>query len=132
MVRNWRVFGALVVVLGMLHPSTAGAYEVWVTNQAVNKVQILDGQSLKVLAEVPGADKPHNVTFSPDFKTAYVASVGSNDFTVIDAATRKPIKTVPAGKTAHHVAVAHVGGPSILGEDRHGRVLADLDGGEAL
>ncbi|HZX60314.1 MAG TPA: hypothetical protein VFF51_01065, partial [Candidatus Methylomirabilis sp.] len=94
MARDWRVFGALVLVLLILLPSYAAAYEVWVTNQSENKVQILDGQSLKILAEVPVASKPHNVAFSPDFKTAYVASVGSNDFTVIDTAARKPIKSV--------------------------------------
>ncbi|MGH7430873.1 MAG: hypothetical protein ACREI5_03520, partial [Candidatus Methylomirabilales bacterium] len=65
--------------------SSTRSYEVWVTNQSENKVQILDGQSVKVIAEIPVASKPHNVTFSPDFKTAYIASVGSNDFTVIDA-----------------------------------------------
>ncbi len=35
-----------------------------------------------------------------------MANIRSNDFTVIDAVSRKPVRTVPAGKLAHHVAVS--------------------------
>src|SRR5574341_826061 len=96
--------GAGLVFLFVGAPVGADAYEVWVTNQGLNKVQVIDGDSLKVVGEISAGTKPHNVTFSRDFKRAYVANVGSN--TVIDATTRQAVKTVPAGKTAHHVAVS--------------------------
>jgi YVTN family beta-propeller protein len=82
------------------------SYEVWVTNQETNKIQIIDGQTLKVIAEIAGRTRPHNITFSPDYKTAYVANVGSGDVTVVDAAARKVIGTIPSGKRAHHVGVS--------------------------
>ena len=100
----WAGAGLVFLLVGT--PVGADAYEVWVTNQGLNKVQVIDGDSLKIIGEISAGTKPHNVTFSRDFKRAYVANVGSNNVTVIDATTRQAVKTVPAGKTAHHVAVS--------------------------
>ncbi|MGH7406724.1 MAG: cytochrome D1 domain-containing protein [Candidatus Methylomirabilales bacterium] len=83
---------------------TAGStYEVWVTNQGINKIQILDGKTLEIIAEVPAGTLPHNVTFTADGKYAWVANVRSNNVSVIDTTSRKVVATLPAGKTAHAV-----------------------------
>ncbi|MCI0369992.1 MAG: beta-propeller fold lactonase family protein [candidate division NC10 bacterium] len=97
--------GVLVVTAGCGTLAGAGGsgYEVWVANQAINKVQILDGKTLEVIAEVPAGTKPHNVTFTADGKSAWVANVGSSNVTVIDTASRKTVAIIPAGKTAHAV-----------------------------
>lgn len=89
-------------------PGNAAAYEIWVTNQwiSTSKVQVINSESLQVVAEIKTGIKPHTITFSRDGRRAYVANIRSNDFTVIDAVTRTPITTVPAGKLAHHVAVS--------------------------
>jgi len=84
---------------------TAGAYEVWVTNQQTNKVQVLDGASLQVVDEISAGEKPHNLTFSKDGKRVYVANLRSNGVTVIDAAAKKTVATISAGKTTHAVGV---------------------------
>jgi YVTN family beta-propeller protein len=97
---------ALAGCAGWEYASDVKSYEVWVTNQATNKIQIIEGKTLKVIAEIAGGTRPHNITFSPDFKIAYVANVGSGDVTVVDAAARKVIGTIPSGKRAHHVAVS--------------------------
>jgi YVTN family beta-propeller protein len=96
---QWIVVALSLRVLAM----DAFAYEVWVTNQGSNKVQIIDGKTLAVIGEASAGTKPHNVTFTADGKFAWVANVGSNDVSVIDTASRKVIATVPAGKTAHAV-----------------------------
>jgi YVTN family beta-propeller protein len=99
---------ALGVLLGSTGYGTTGwaagsTYEVWVTNQGINKVQILDGKTLGVIAEVAAGTKPHNVTFTADGKYAWVANVGSSNVSVIDAKARKVVATIPAGKTCHAV-----------------------------
>jgi YVTN family beta-propeller protein len=85
---------------------TAKAYEVWVTNQRTNKIQIVDGGSLHVVGEIDAGQKPHNLTFSKDGKIAYVAELRSNAVTVIDAVARRSIATIPAGKTTHQIAIS--------------------------
>ncbi|MBV1733125.1 MAG: hypothetical protein KUA38_12855, partial [Hydrogenophaga sp.] len=44
--------------------------------------------------------------FQPDGKTLYVANGLSDDMTLVDAASGKAIKTVPAGRVPHSVLVA--------------------------
>ena len=97
------MLGLITLTAFLVTAINALAYEVWVTNQGINKVQILDGKTLKVIAEITAGTKPHNVTFTDDGKFAWVANVGSNDVSVIDAAARKVVATLPAGKTAHAV-----------------------------
>jgi len=71
--RGLALLAALVVLLAASF--TARAYEVWVTNQRTDKIQVLDGTSLQVVGEITAGEKPHNVTFSKDAKTAYVANL---------------------------------------------------------
>jgi len=97
---------AAFVVAAMSASSPAQAYEIWVTNQRTNKVQVINGKSLKVVAEIETGVKPHNITMNHNGTRAYVANLKSGNFVVIDTASRKIVKTVPAGKTTHHVSVS--------------------------
>jgi YVTN family beta-propeller protein len=45
------------------------------------------------------------LTMHPSGKTLYVTNGLSDDMTLIDAASAKPIKTVPAGRVPHTVLV---------------------------
>jgi YVTN family beta-propeller protein len=87
----------------MLGPPGAGAYEIWVTNQGLDKVHVIDGETLRELATISTGSKPHNIEFSPDFRRAYVSVLGDGAVAVIDAATRRTVATVPTGKGAHGV-----------------------------
>lgn len=98
------LLGAATLLFGT--SLSAHAYEIWVTNQRTNKIQILDGTSLQVTGEITAGGKPHNITFGKDAKTAYVANLRSNDVTVIDASSRAIVATIPTGRTTHHVAVS--------------------------
>jgi YVTN family beta-propeller protein len=99
---------ALLTGLVMLFGAslTASAYEIWVTNQRTDRIQILTGTSLRVVDEIPAGEKPHNITFSKDGKTAYVANLRSNNVTVVDAIAKRYVATIPAGKTTHYVAIS--------------------------
>jgi len=115
---------ALITLLAFLTTAiNASAYEIWVTNQGTNKVQILDGNTLKVVAEIPAPTKPHNVTFTADGKYAWVACVGSSDVSVIDTATRKVVATLPAGKTAHAVTFSPDGKNAYVANPGDGTVI---------
>ena len=83
----------------------AHAHEIWVSNQGLDKVQIIGVSSRRILAEIRAGKKPHNLAFTPDGRYAYVANVGTNDVSVIEAATRKVVATIPAGKKAHGVTI---------------------------
>jgi YVTN family beta-propeller protein len=86
--------------------TAARCAEVWVGNQRTATVQVVDAESLGLLAEIAVGLKPHNVVFSKDGHRAYVANLRSGDFSVVDADARKVVKTVPAGKILHHVALS--------------------------
>ncbi|HEY4485885.1 MAG TPA: YncE family protein [Nitrospiria bacterium] len=101
-------------VLSHTVDANGGSYEIWVANQGLDKIQIIDGASLKVTGEIDvdadgkaASSKPHMIQFSPDFKYAYVANVGAapktNNIVVIRTADRKIVATIPSGPVTHAV-----------------------------
>ncbi|HTT37191.1 MAG TPA: cytochrome D1 domain-containing protein [Burkholderiales bacterium] len=113
----WASAGALA----LLAAAGANSAEVWVGNQRTGTVQIVDGASLALVAEIPVGLKPHNVAFSHDGHRAYVANLRSGDVSVVDADARRVVATLPAGKITHHVALSPDGRllfVAVRGEDR--------------
>jgi len=53
---------------------------------------------LKLAADVKVGHDPDWITFSPDSKTAYVASAGTDSISVVDVASKKQVATIPVGK----------------------------------
>jgi YVTN family beta-propeller protein len=53
---------------------------------------------LKLTADIEVGHDPDWITFSPDSKTAYVASAGSDSVSVVDIAAKKQVLTIPVGK----------------------------------
>jgi YVTN family beta-propeller protein len=99
----WTARAALFVLACMLGAPQTCAYEIWVTNQGLDKVHVIDGDTLKELIAIPTGSKPHNIEFSPDFGRAYVSNLGDGAVAVIDAAARRTVATIPTGKGAHGV-----------------------------
>ncbi len=111
-----RTFNAFVFFLamttGVMAWQTASAqaegFEIWVANQGLDKVQVLDGRTFQIIAEMeldqdgqPATSKPHMLLFSPNYRYAYVANVGTGTVTIIDAKTQKIVAQIPTGKGAH-------------------------------
>ncbi|MBS2012594.1 MAG: hypothetical protein JST00_06900 [Deltaproteobacteria bacterium] len=70
--------------------------EIW-TAQLVDAgtVLVLDAQTLETTKTIAVGRVPAEVTFSPDGKHVFVANGTSNDVSVIDAATKTVVKTLP-------------------------------------
>ncbi len=97
-----------VLLVGAQAGVSQSTHEIWVADQALDKIIVFDGATHQILAEIavdgdhqPATSKPHFVSFSPDFTYAYIANVGTNNLTVIDTAQRTMITQVAAGKGAH-------------------------------
>jgi YVTN family beta-propeller protein len=108
-----------VLLIGAQAGVSQSTHEIWVADQALDKIIVFDGATHQILAEIavdgddqPATSKPHFVSFSPDFRYAYIANVGTNNVTVIDATQRKMITQVAAGKGAH-AAVASPDGKRV-------------------
>ncbi len=125
--------------LSLVSTAAAGSYEIWVANQGLDKIQIVDGESMKVTAEIsvdtddkPATSKPHMILFSPDYKYAYVANVGAapktNNILVIRAADRKIVATLPSGPVTHAVTPSPDGKRAVatsVGSDTLVEILTD-------
>lgn len=139
-----KILGLLLLFSTFGRPLSAqermgGAYEIWVANQGLDKIQIVDGVSFTVSSEIevdtdgkPATSKPHMILFSPDYKHAYVANVGAapktNNILVIRTADRKVIATLPAGPTTHAVTPSPDGKRALatsVGSDTLVEVLTD-------
>ena len=79
---------------------------VYVANQGIDKIQVVDTDAKKVIKEIDVAKTPHNITFSADKKWAFVASVGSGDVTILDVEKGTVAAKIPADARANGVALA--------------------------
>lgn len=70
-----------------------------------NHVVIIDGKTHDVLQYVLVGKRAWSVDLSSDESRAYVANGLSDDITVIDMASMKPIKSVPVGRVPHSVVI---------------------------
>lgn len=87
---------------------TSANYEIWVTNQGLDLIQIFDGTTLRLVEQIsvdadgqPATSKPHMVLFSPDYQFAYVTNVGRGTVSIVHAATRQVVAEFATGKSAH-------------------------------
>src|SRR5687768_3508928 len=98
----------LVIPVG----AATGAYEIWITNQTQDRIEIYAAGDYRLLATiamdsdgVAATSKPHMIMFSPDHRYAYVANVGAprntNNLVVIDTRTRAVVGSYPAGLQSH-------------------------------
>lgn len=73
--------------------------EIW-TAQLVDEgtVLVLDADTLETKQTIRVGRVPAEVTFSPDGKYAFVANGTSNDVSVIDAASKMVVKTIPVDR----------------------------------
>lgn len=73
--------------------------EIWTSQMSMpGTVLVLDSSSLATQKSVAVGDMPAEVTFSEDGKLAFVANGMGNSVTVVDAATKDVVKTIPVGE----------------------------------
>jgi len=86
-VRPYLFLFILLVGLGFAGIAMAG--EVWVANMKGANVQVIDTASNQIVNTIPTGAGAHNVTFSPDGKLAFIANLGTNSITIIDAVSKE-------------------------------------------
>jgi YVTN family beta-propeller protein len=79
---------------------------VWVGLGRANHVAEVDVATKAVKNLVLVGKRPWGLDFSPDGKTLFVVNGLSDDMTLINVASAKAVKTVPAGRVPHSVLVA--------------------------
>ena len=101
-----------IFLSGLLSSKESFAGEAWVANMKGANVQIIDTSSNKVVKTIPTGAGAHNVTFSPDGKLAYIANLGTNSITIIDAVSKEKLADVLTDTKA--VSYTHLTLPTIL------------------
>lgn len=78
---------------------SADGREIWTTQMMMpaGSVLVLDARTLQTKREIPVAAMPAEVTLTSDGRLFYVANLGSNTVTVIDAYRKSVVKTIPVG-----------------------------------
>ena len=72
-----------------------------------NHVAVVDVASRDVQAYVLVGSRAWDVALSPDETLAYVANGLSDDITIIDMKSLRPLRSIPVGRTPHSVRVDH-------------------------
>ena len=70
-----------------------------------NHVAVIDAQSKELLAYVLVGRRAWSVALSSDEKTAVVANGLSDDITLFDMETYRPIRSIPVGRVPHTVVI---------------------------
>ncbi|MDR7149148.1 PQQ-dependent catabolism-associated beta-propeller protein [Hydrogenophaga palleronii] len=79
---------------------------IWVGLGKANHVAEIDVATKVVKNQILVGQRAWGLGFQPDGKTLYVANGLSDDMTLIDTASGKAIRTVPAGRVPHTVLVS--------------------------
>ena len=73
--------------------------ELWIADLKGARVQAFDTETFERLAEVKTGPVPIRVAVSPDGRWVVTSNLGSGSLTVIDAATRSPVREIPVSGT---------------------------------
>jgi DNA-binding beta-propeller fold protein YncE len=108
--------------------------ELWVADQGLNKIHVLDlttlQQKLEITIPAP-ASKPHMVVFSADFRFAYVACIGGSGYTLAIRASDYSIVATLATGASTHAAIPNWHGRqvwvAVIGERKLKEIVVDPD-----
>ena len=78
---------------------------VWITNSPVDSVTVFGLPDLTKGASSKAGTAPGDAVFSADSKFLYTANMGSNDVSVIDGATGRELKRIPAGNKPRRIVI---------------------------
>lgn len=97
----------------------------WVANPDTDSVSVLEvGNDLnQKLAEIRVGDEPNGVAIHPNGQTVYVANTVSGSVSVIDAASRKIVRTVFVGTEPYGLALTPNGSKLYVANARSNEVL---------
>ncbi len=85
---------------------TPDGRQVWVTDNKLQRVFVVDARTPAKMAAIAVAGAPHHVAITPDGKLAAVADNSHGTLLVFDVASRRLVATVPVGAGPHGVWAA--------------------------
>jgi len=78
----------------------------YISNEALSTLDIVDGKTLKVIKQVPLSGHPNNLAVGKDGKRVYVGIIQApGGVDVIDTASMQRVKTLPTKGTIHNAYV---------------------------
>lgn len=84
---------------------TKDGSKVLITLGRANHLAIVDAKSFEVLQYVLVGSRAWDVALTADEKTAFVANGLSDDITVVDMTSMRPVQSLPVGRTPHSIRV---------------------------
>ena len=100
----------------IVHGVTSDAKRIFLSNEALHTLDVVDAKSLKVTKRIELSGRPNNVTITKDGRKVYVGireEPGSLD--VIDTVSLTRIKTIPVAGSIHNVYVTPDGKFAVAG-----------------
>jgi DNA-binding beta-propeller fold protein YncE len=82
------------------------------TASTIVRLDITDPKHLRVAGRLHPRTTSHDLAFSPNGRTVWVTSSNAPYVTIYNAATGRPVATVPAGTAPQHVAFSHTTTPA--------------------
>ncbi len=97
--------------------------ELWLVSTYSSTVFVFDLDTEELLETFPTyQDKSHMLAFSPDESTAYLANIGSDSVTVVDADERRIIADPPVGEGPEGIATVPDTGEIIVSNQEDGQL----------
>ncbi|MDQ0256837.1 DNA-binding beta-propeller fold protein YncE/predicted small lipoprotein YifL [Evansella vedderi] len=104
------------------------SYEVWIADQGLNEIHIIDGATHEIVETIDFADvgdKPHMLVFDEEGEYAYVANMGSGTMSVIRASDRQVVTTLETDEGAH-AAIPSPDGKRVLVANTPGQSMTEV------
>lgn len=84
---------------------SADGSRIFITLGRANHLAVVDAASREVEAYILVGSRAWSVALSKDEQTAYVANGLSDDITIIDLGSMRPVESIPVGRTPHTIVV---------------------------
>jgi PQQ-dependent catabolism-associated beta-propeller protein len=103
-----RVLIALLApgALASCDAATPGVGTIYVSDETVNVVHVVDAASLSEQARIAVGRRPRGLVLSPDHRRLYVAIGGDNRIDVVDLAKRRVVASLPSGPDPETIALS--------------------------
>jgi YVTN family beta-propeller protein len=103
------------------------ASHIYVSDEAEETLDIVDGKTLKVTKRIPVDGHPNNISISPNGRRVYVALLGdTGGIDVIDTASEKVAKHILTGNTVHNPYITP-DGKFVLAGSQPGKNITVID-----
>ncbi len=112
---TYKQTGIITVGKGPMFPALAltriGSRKLYVPCAGANRVDVINPITLQKIAEIPVGREPSSCTASATSPKLYVTNFGDGSISVIDTATDRVTKTIPAPKIILPQSISQVGAP---------------------